>query len=432
MLSPGELHRYSRHLVLPEVGMEGQRRFKGARILLVGAGGLGSPAALYLAAAGIGHLTIVDPDVVDVTNLQRQVLHGTKDVGRPKTESARDRLLDLNPELSVSVRAERLDAGNALALVRDHHLVVDGTDNFVARYLVNDACVLAGRPNVHASIFRFDGQASVFATADGPCYRCLHPSPPPPGEVPSCAEGGVLGVLPGLLGTIQATEALKIVAGIGRPLVGRLLLVDALAMEFRTVKVRRDPDCPACGTRTIRELREETFACDADASRDRVPEITPVELAARIARGDVLSLLDVREPHEWAIARIPGARLVPLSRVAEEIPNLDPAGEVVAVLPERGAEPDGGSTAPRRRLRARALPRGRDPPLRRRRRPLVAPVLTGPGSGGIRTGGRATCSPGTRGRRPWRRTGSRGRRGTSRCAALPRGACARTRRLPAR
>jgi molybdopterin/thiamine biosynthesis adenylyltransferase/rhodanese-related sulfurtransferase len=328
-LDGDEIRRYGRHLVLPEVGLAGQRRIKGARILLVGAGGLGSPAALYLAAAGVGQLSIVDFDVVDVSNLQRQVLHGTRDVGRPKTESARDRLLDLNPHLSVSLHETRLDAANALDLVRDHDLVVDGADNFATRYLVNDACVLAGRPNVHASIFRFDGQASVFATAGGPCYRCLHPSPPPPGEVPSCAEGGVLGVLPGLLGTIQATEALKLVAGIGQPLVGRLLLVDALAMQFRTVKVRKDPDCPACGTRTIRELREETYACDAIPPGDRVPEITPLELAERIARGDGLTLLDVREPDEWEIARIPGARLVPLGRLGEEIPRLDPALDVV-------------------------------------------------------------------------------------------------------
>jgi molybdopterin/thiamine biosynthesis adenylyltransferase/rhodanese-related sulfurtransferase len=328
-LDGDEIRRYGRHLVLPEVGLAGQRRIKGARILLVGAGGLGSPAALYLAAAGVGQLSIVDFDVVDVSNLQRQVLHGTRDVGRPKTESARDRLLDLNPHLSVSLHETRLDAANALDLVRDHDLVVDGADNFATRYLVNDACVLAGRPNVHASIFRFDGQASVFATAGGPCYRCLHPSPPPPGEVPSCAEGGVLGVLPGLLGTIQATEALKLVAGIGQPLVGRLLLVDALAMQFRTVKVRKDPDCPACGTRTIRELREETYACDAIPPGDRVPEITPLELAERIARGDGLTLLDVREPDEWEVARIPGARLVPLGRLGEEIPRLDPALDVV-------------------------------------------------------------------------------------------------------
>jgi molybdopterin/thiamine biosynthesis adenylyltransferase/rhodanese-related sulfurtransferase len=329
-LDASEILRYGRHLVLPEVGMEGQRRIKGSRILLVGAGGLGSPAALYLAAAGVGHLSIIDFDVVELTNLQRQVLHGTRDVGRPKTESARDRLLDLNPHVSVAVHQTRLDAGNALGLVRDHDLVLDGADNFATRYLVSDACVLAGRPNVHASIYRFDGQASVFATADGPCYRCLHPTPPPPGEVPSCAEGGVLGVLPGLLGTIQATEALKLVAGIGQPLVGRLLLVDALSMQFRTVKIRRDPDCPACGTRTIRELREESLACEVLAPGERVPEITPLELVERIGRGDPLTLLDVREPHEWEIARIPGARLAPLSRLEDELPGLDPASELVA------------------------------------------------------------------------------------------------------
>ncbi len=248
-LDRAEVQRYGRHLVLPELGMEGQRRLKAARVLLVGAGGLGSPAALYLAAAGIGHISLVDFDTVEVTNLQRQVLYGTKDVGRPKALSARDRLADLNPHLSLAVHETHLGAGNALALVRDHDLVVDGTDNFATRYLLNDACVLAGRPYVYASIFRFDGQASVFAAAGGPCYRCLFPSPPPPGEVPSCAEGGVLGVLPGLLGTVQATEAIKIAAGIGEPLVGRLLLVDALAMEFKTVTVRRDPRCPACGTR---------------------------------------------------------------------------------------------------------------------------------------------------------------------------------------
>jgi molybdopterin/thiamine biosynthesis adenylyltransferase/rhodanese-related sulfurtransferase len=322
-LDPDEIRRYSRHLLLPEVGMEGQRRIKRARMLLVGAGGLGSPAALYLAAAGVGHISLVDFDEVDVSNLQRQVLHGTKDVGRPKVESARDRLLDLNPHLSLTLHATRLDSGNALELVGEHDLVVDGTDNFGTRYLLNDACVLAGRPNVHASVYRFEGQASVLATAEGPCYRCLYPSPPAPGEVPSCAEGGVLGVLPGLLGTVQATEAIKLAAGIGQPLVGRLLLVDALAMQFRTVKVRRDPSCPACGTRTIRELREETFPCDPVVPPDRVPEITPAELVARVARGDALTLLDVREPREWELGHIPGARFAPLSRLGEELSRLD-------------------------------------------------------------------------------------------------------------
>jgi adenylyltransferase/sulfurtransferase len=329
-LDPDEIRRYNRHLLLPEVGMEGQRRIKGARMLLVGAGGLGSPAALYLAAAGVGHISLVDFDGVDLSNLQRQVLHGTRDVGRAKVESARDRLLDLNPHLSLTLHATRLDAGNALELVRDHDLVVDGTDNFGTRYLLNDACVLSGRPNVHASVYRFEGQASVFATADGPCYRCLYPSPPAPGEVPSCAEGGVLGVLPGLLGTVQATEALKLAAGIGQPLVGRLLLVDALAMQFRTVKVRRDPDCPACGTRTILELREETFSCGDVLPPGRVPEITPAELVARVARGDALTLLDVRESREWDLGHIPGARFAPLSRLGEELSRLDRSRELIA------------------------------------------------------------------------------------------------------
>jgi adenylyltransferase/sulfurtransferase len=329
-LDPDEIRRYARHLLLPEVGMEGQRRIKKARMLLVGAGGLGSPAALYLAAAGVGHISLVDFDEVDVSNLQRQVLHGTRDVGRPKTQSARDRLLDLNPHLSLALHPTRLDSGNALALVGDHDLVVDGTDNFETRYLLNDACVLAGRPNVHASVYRFEGQASVLATADGPCYRCLYPSPPAPGEVPSCAEGGVLGVLPGLLGTVQATEAIKLAAGIGQPLVGRLLLVDALAMHFRTVNVRRDPDCPACGKRTIRELREEAVPCDRVGPPVRVPEITPAELVVRVARGDALTLLDVRESPEWELGHIPGARLVPLSRLGEELSGLDRSREVIA------------------------------------------------------------------------------------------------------
>jgi molybdopterin/thiamine biosynthesis adenylyltransferase/rhodanese-related sulfurtransferase len=328
-LDPEEIHRYSRHLLLPELGAEGQERIKGTRVLLVGAGGLGSPAALYLAAAGIGHLTLVDFDVVDVTNLQRQVLHGTPDVGRLKVESARDRLRGLNPHVSVEVVSDRLDAGNALGLVRGHDLVLDGTDSFATRYLVSDACVLAGKPNVHASIFRFEGQATVLSTPEAPCYRCLFPSPPARGEVPSCSEAGVLGVLPGLLGTIQATEALKLAAGIGEPLAGRLLLVDSLAMQFRTVKVRKDPRCPACGTRTIRELGDEAHVGEAIAPGARVPEITPVELAGRVARGEPLTLLDVREPHEWEITRIPGARLAPLSRLGDELARLDPARELV-------------------------------------------------------------------------------------------------------
>ena len=325
-LDLAEVERYSRHLLLPELGPDGQRRLKAARILLVGVGGLGSPAALYLAAAGVGHLTLVDFDAVDVTNLQRQVLHGTKDVGRPKVESARDRLHDLNPHVSVDAVATRVSPGNVLALVRDHDLVLDGSDSFSTRYLVNDACVLAGRPNVHASIFRFEGQATVLSTAGGPCYRCIFPSPPGPGEVPSCSEAGVLGVLPGLLGTIQATEAIKLVTGIGEPLVGRLLLVDALSMSFRTLRVARDPRCPACGTGEIRELREETVACPPV---EAIPEMSPADLAARMLGTDPPLLVDVREAHEWQVARIPGAHHAPLSRLDAGLPGLDPARELV-------------------------------------------------------------------------------------------------------
>jgi adenylyltransferase/sulfurtransferase len=326
-LTRDEVLRYSRHLGLPEVGVEGQRRLKRARVLLVGAGGLGSPAALYLAAAGVGHLGVVEFDAVDVTNLQRQVIHGTKDVGRPKVESARERLRDLNPHVEIAPHATRLDASNALALVRAHDLVVDGTDNFTTRYLVNDACVLAGRPNVFGSVYRFDGQCTVFAAPGGPCYRCLYPDPPPPGAVPSCAEGGVLGVLPGLVGVLQATEAVKLLAGIGEPLVGRLLFVDALSMRFRTVRVRPDARCPACGTRELRELREIPQACAVPAAG--VPEILPRELAARLARGDDLALVDVREPREWQIARIAGAELIPLGELLAGARRPDPAREVV-------------------------------------------------------------------------------------------------------
>jgi molybdopterin/thiamine biosynthesis adenylyltransferase/rhodanese-related sulfurtransferase len=323
-LTDEELLRYGRHLVLPEVGLEGQRRLKQARVLLVGAGGLGSPAALYLAAAGVGHLGLCDFDAVDASNLQRQVLHGTRDVGRPKVESGRDRLADLNPNVHVELHPLRLDRANALELVRAHDLVVDGTDNFATRYLVNDACVLAGRPNVYASIFRFEGQASVFATADGPCYRCLHPEPPPPGLVPSCAEGGVLGVLPGLLGLIQATEAVKLILGIGEPLVGRLLLVDALSMRFQALRLRRDPACPACGTRTLRELPDHEAACagPAAAHPGGLAELTPRELAARLSAGPPVELVDVRERHEWAVTRLPGARLAPLSELAAHLAAL--------------------------------------------------------------------------------------------------------------
>jgi adenylyltransferase/sulfurtransferase len=330
-LSREEVYRYSRHLILPEVGVEGQQRLKASSVLLVGAGGLGSPTALYLAAAGIGHLGIVDFDVVDESNLQRQVLHGTKDVGRPKLDSARARIADINPHVDVTSYEARLTAANAFDILRGYDVVIDGTDNFATRYLTNDACVLLGIPNVYGSIFRFEGQVSVFATADGPCYRCLFREPPPPGLVPSCAEGGVLGVLPGTIGTLQATEALKLLLGIGEPLIGRLLLYDALQARFRTVNLRRDPACPACGTREIRALIDYDAFCGVEPRMDEteIPEITPAQLAERLQGNDGLDLIDVREPFEWEIARIPGARLVPLATLAGAYASLDPERDLV-------------------------------------------------------------------------------------------------------
>jgi molybdopterin/thiamine biosynthesis adenylyltransferase/rhodanese-related sulfurtransferase len=320
-LSGPELVRYSRHLSLPHVQLAGQRRLKATSILVVGAGGLGSPVALYLAAAGIGTLGLVDDDVVDLTNLQRQLLHGTSDVGRTKLESARDRIREVNPHVELRLHATRLTSVNAMEMLAEYDVIVDGTDNFATRYLVNDACVLLGLPLVYGSIFRFEGQASVFSTADGPCYRCLFPEPPPPDSVPNCAEGGVLGVLPGMIGTIQATEAIKLALGIGRTLAGRLLLVDALTMEHRTVRLRRDPECPACGTRTLTSLIDyDQFCAGPVAAHPTAPpaEIAPTELAALLAAGDV-QLVDVRERSEWDIAHIDGARLIPLGELAEEI-----------------------------------------------------------------------------------------------------------------
>ncbi len=340
-LSNEEILRYSRHLILPEVGIEGQRKLKAARVLLVGAGGLGAPAALYLAAAGVGTLGIVDFDAVDATNLHRQVLYGTSAVGRPKLTAASERLADLNPHVALELHEVPLTSANALEIIREYDVIVDGTDNFPTRYLVNDACVLTGRPNAYGSIFRFEGQASVFATETGPCYRCLFREPPPPGLVPSCAEGGVLGVLPGIVGTIQATEALKLILGVGETLVGRLLLVDALAMRFRTLQLHKDPACPACGTHEIRELIDYEEFCgmrpaNATASADApgaavgdVREVSPAQLAQRLARGDAIELIDVREPHEWAIAHLPGARLVPLATIGDAASTLSPDSEVV-------------------------------------------------------------------------------------------------------
>jgi sulfur-carrier protein adenylyltransferase/sulfurtransferase len=340
-LTNEEVLRYSRHLILPDVGMEGQRKLKAGRILLIGAGGLGSPLALYLAAAGVGTLGLVDFDVVDVSNLHRQVLHGTKDIGRPKLDSARDRIHDVNPHVHVELYETRLTSENALDIIRDYDVVIDGTDNFATRYLTNDACVLLGKPNVYGSIFRFEGQASVFAVEEGPCYRCLFPEPPPPGMVPSCAEGGVLGVLPGLVGTIQATEGIKLLLGVGEPLVGRLLLIDALTMRFRTVRLRKDPSCPACGTHEITELIDYDQFCGVApetnvAASNQIPEITPAELAERLRRGDDIDVIDVREPHELDIARLENVRLIPLGTLAEALPTLDPSRETV-VLCRTGA-----------------------------------------------------------------------------------------------
>ena len=334
-LAQAELVRYSRHLILPDVGVAGQEKLKAARVLLISAGGLGSPAALYLAAAGVGTLGLVDFDNVDVTNLQRQILHGTKDVGRPKLLSARERIADVNPHVRLETYETALTSKNALDILSGYDIVVDGTDNFATRYLVNDACVLQGKPNVYGSIFRFEGQASVFALSDGPCYRCLFPEPPPPGLVPSCAEGGVLGVLPGLVGTIQATEAIKLIVGAGEPLKGRLLLIDTLGMQFRTVNVRKDPACPACGTREIQALIDYEQFCGvraADAEPRAVAgfvEVSPRELQSRLARGEELQLIDVREQFEWDIARIEGARLVPLATLPDVLDTLDRESEII-------------------------------------------------------------------------------------------------------
>lgn len=330
-LSREESQRYARHLRLPNVSIVGQRRLKASRVLIVGAGGLGSPVALYLAAAGVGHLGLVDFDDVDITNLQRQLLHGTSDVGRSKLESARDRLQDVNPNVDTALHDERLTSENAMRIMRGYDVVVDGTDNFATRYLTNDACVLLGIPNVYGSVYRFEGQASVFATKDGPCYRCLFREPPPPGLVPDCAEGGVLGVLPGMIGTIQANEVIKLLVGIGEPLVGKLLLCDALSGGFRTIKIPRDPTCPACGTREITELIDYDAFCGVPVKDETtIPQdITPRELAARFASGDVPRVIDVREPHEHAFASIPHSELVPLAKLGNLVPTLDSASELI-------------------------------------------------------------------------------------------------------
>jgi len=333
-LSKDEILRYSRHLIMPEVGMEGQLKLKRARVLMIGTGGLGAPLGLYLAAAGVGHLGLVDFDKVDFTNLQRQVTFGTSDVGRRKVEAAQERLANLNPAIEIKVFETMLTSANALELFREYDIIVDGTDNFPTRYLVNDACVLSGKINVYGSIFRFEGQASVFGAPDGPCYRCLYPEPPPPGLVPSCAEGGVLGVLPGIVGSIQAMETIKLILGSGDSLVGRLLLFDALQMKFRELKLRKNPDCPLCGEkRTITRLIDYQEFCgirgEEAASTVSVPEITPKELKARLDRGDDLFILDVREPHEYQICQI-GGHLIPLGDLPRRVSELDSSREIVA------------------------------------------------------------------------------------------------------
>lgn len=335
--SNDEIARYSRHLIMPEVTLDGQKKLKAAKILCIGTGGLGSPIALYLAAAGVGTLGLVDFDIVDYSNLQRQVLHGTKDVGRKKLNSARDRIKDINPNVNVVLHDAMFTSENAMEIAADYDIIIDGTDNFPTRYLSNDVSVFLKKPNIYGSIFRFEGQATVFAPhIDGPCYRCLYPEPPPPGMVPSCAEGGVLGVLPGIIGVIQAIEAVKLLVGIGEPLMGRLVNFDALKMKFREFKLRKDPKCPVCSANpTITELIDYEQFCgipQAQAEEEAeppVPEISVEDLKARIDRKDAFVLLDVREPYEYDIARIPGAKLIPLGELPSRMSELDSADEIV-------------------------------------------------------------------------------------------------------
>ncbi|MDR1471147.1 MAG: molybdopterin-synthase adenylyltransferase MoeB [Synergistaceae bacterium] len=331
-LSNDEILRYSRHLLLPEVGVEGQKRLRAARVLIVGTGGLGSPLALYLAAAGVGTIGIVDFDFVEASNLQRQIIHGVRDIDRPKTASARDSIRAINPSVNVVVHDVRLSSGNALGIMEDYDLVADGTDNYQTRYLVNDACVLLGVPNVYGSIYQFEGQASVFYAKEGPCYRCLYPSPPPPGLVPSCAEGGVIGVLPGIVGTIQACEAIKLIIGGGEGLIGRLLLFDAWRLKFRELKIAKDPNCPICGSApSIRGLIDYERFCGLRLPSDEEPieTITAMELKERLDRGDQLQIIDIREPHERAIAKFPGAKAIPLGQMARRVDEFDPAVDAV-------------------------------------------------------------------------------------------------------
>jgi len=335
-LTTDDLSRYSRHLILPEVGMEGQQKLKAARVLCVGTGGLGSPLAFYLTAAGVGTLGLVDFDVVDASNLQRQIIHSTKDIGRKKLDSAAEKLTALNPSVKIVKHETMLTSANALEILKDYDIVADGTDNFPTRYLVNDACVLLGKPNVYGSIFRFEGQASVFATEQGPCYRCLYPEPPPPGLVPSCAEGGVLGILPGLVGVIQATEVIKLILGKGESLIGRLLLVDALAMRFRELKLRKNPECPVCGTNpTVTQLIDYQHFCgivpetpEEKNVKNGIPQLAVKELKRRIDAGEDVYILDVREPYEYRIAQI-GGKLIPQTDVPNRLAEIDRNREVI-------------------------------------------------------------------------------------------------------
>ena len=334
-LSKEEILRYSRHLIIPEVGMEGQLKLKQASVLLIGTGGLGAPLALYLTAAGVGRIGLVDFDVVDFTNLQRQVIHFTSDVGRKKLDSAAAKMREINPFVQIDLHETALTSENALDILKNYDIIVDGTDNFPTRYLVNDACVLLNKPNVYGSIFRFEGQATVFAYEGGPCYRCLYPEPPPPGLVPSCAEGGVLGILPGTIGLIQATETVKLILKIGQPLVGRLILYDALAMKFRELKLRRNPECPVCGDHpTVTKLIDYHQFCGVpqqqEAPKPVEGDIDPIEVKARIDHRDNFQLIDVREPHEYQIARIPTAKLIPLGELSKRLSELDPSVEIVA------------------------------------------------------------------------------------------------------
>jgi adenylyltransferase/sulfurtransferase len=337
-LNAEEIKRYSRHLIMPEIGMDGQRRIKAGSVLCIGAGGLGSPAAMYLAAAGVGRIGIVDFDVVDYSNLQRQLLHTTPDVGMSKLQSAKNKINALNPHVQVDTYEEALSSDNAMRLFKGYDVILDGTDNFPTRYLVNDACVLMGIPNAYGSIFRFEGQASVFATKDGPCYRCLYPEPPPPGLVPSCAEGGVLGVLPGVIGVIQATESIKLLTGVGNPLIGRFMIYDALNMKFRELKLRKDPDCPVCGTHpTVTKLIDyDQFCGIVPAAQDHsagatvsASEITPVELKAKLDAGETPFILDVREPNEYQINKIAGSTLIPLGELPRRYQELPKDRQII-------------------------------------------------------------------------------------------------------